>query len=403
VRQRVGIALVAACAGIGTTAPTPWPGGTVYRVRVDTAAAAVNVMMDIPRAPHVLRLAFARHPEYDDQIWRDVQDLVVESGGHPVSLAREDSAVWRATLPAGAAVVTYRLTLPRGRTNRRAWSPVVAADGALVGGDTFLYVVGDEQRSVRVILEGLPRDWQVATGLEPRGSPNAFQAPSATALVDSPILLGRLRSWTFTIDGVPIVSWLDDVMRALLAGYAGPSGFRSEDLERVTDSVCRCDLRAFFAAHVRGADTLDLNPFLASLGWRAVVAWGPATDSTGRAVPDRRIYAYVPSDSTGVRVVIWNPLSAWGRAGLQTNDVIVAVDGAPVQSAEAFRSRLAAASIGNSVAVRVARAGRAEDRVVHLTGYDGVAVRVEDASPLTERQHRMRALWMTGGGLSHDR
>ena len=598
-RWRVELGLIAMCAGVGTTALTPWPGGIVYRVRVDPAAATMEVAMDIARAPRVLRLAFARHPEYDDQVWRDVRDLEVEVDGRPIPVAREDSAVWRAALPGGAAVVRYRLALPRSRDDRRAWKPVVAPDGALIGGGTFLYVLGDERQPVRVVLEDLPPDWQVATGLEPGGPPNGFQAPSATALVDSPILLGRLRNWTFTIDGVPhhVVYWplpdavpfdtvrfvddvariartaagifghpvyrdywflfqdgagdalehansvilgarssqlaqnadafveeiaheyfhtwnlvrirprewegitpnpprrtrglwwgegvtmyyadallrraglrdsadarraleswiadylrnpgnmrvsperaswttndppsvnggftasyytlgsligqvldiairdstgmrrgLDDVMRALLVHAGGPSGFHDLDLERVTDSVCGCDFGAFFAAHVRSADTLRLNPYLASLGWRAVVTWGPARDTTGRAIPDRRVYAYVPSDSTGVRVVIWNPLSAWGRAGLETGDEIVALNGMRLTTADAFRARLAAAKIGDSLALRVVRAGRPEDHVVHLVGYEDVSVRLEDLSPLTERQRHMRALWMSGGG-----
>ena len=597
-RGLLGLAAIAVCATFGARKPAPWPGGVVYRVRVDTASATVDITMDLPHAPHVLRLAFARHPEYDDQVWHDVRDLAVEADGHRVPLAREDSAVWRATLPAGAAVVTYRLALPRDRANRRAWRPVVARDGALIGGDTFLYVLGDERRPARVVLDGIPSDWRVATALEPAGPPNSIRAPSATALVDSPILLGRLREWSFTIDGVPhhVVYWplpdavpfdtarfvddvsriaraaagifghpvyrdywflfqdgagdalehgtsvvigapsaelahnpdafneevaheyfhtwnlvrirpaawegitpaaprrtaalwwaegvtmyyadallrgaglrdstaarhaleswiadyfrnpgnmrisperasrtandppsvnggftasyytlgsligqvldiairdstgmrrgLNDVMRALLAEYGRPPGYRGDDLERVTDSVCGCELQAFFAAHVRGADTLDINRFLASLGWRAVVTRGPATDSTGHAVPDRRIYAHVLSDSTGVRVMIWNPLSAWGRAGLQTGDEIVAVDGVPVRTAQAFRTRLAAAQSGDSLVLRVTRAGRPEDRVVRLTGYEDVSVRLEDTSPLTARQRRMRALWMDGG------
>ncbi len=596
--RHVQIAVIAACAGIGTTAAfAPWPGGIVYRVHVDSAAATMDVAMNIPAAPHVLRLAFARHPEYDDQVWRDVRDLVVESGGRPVPLAREGAALWRATLPGASAVVTYRLALPRGRANRRAWRPVITGDGALVGGDTFLYVVGEEETPVRVALEGVPPDWQIATGLESGAAPNAFRAPSAVALVDSPILMGRLRRWDFAVDGVPhhVVYWplpdaapfdtvrfvsdvsriaraaagifgrpvyrdywflfqdgagdalehgnslvlgarssqladnpdafspeiaheyfhtwnlvrirpaeweeitpapprrttglwwgegvtmyyadallrraglrdspaaqraladwianyfrnpgntrisperaswtandppsvnggftasyyttgsllaqvldivirdstgmrrgLDDVMRAALAQYGGPPGFRSGDLEHVADSVCGCDLGPFFTAHVRGAEPLDVNRYLASLGWRAAVSWSPAADSSGRSLPDRRVFAYLPTDSTRVQLVVWNPLSAWGRAGLRTNDQLVAVDGVAMPTAEAFRTLLARTRIGDRLRVRVLRAGRARDRVVKLTGYADVHVRLQDTSPLTAGQRRMRALWMTG-------
>jgi hypothetical protein len=102
----------------GPSRTLPWPGGVVYTARINPAAATVDVTVIIPRAPHTLRVAFARHPEYDDQVWRDVRDLQVQANGHLIPVAREDSAVWRAALAGGTAVVRYRLALPRNRDNR---------------------------------------------------------------------------------------------------------------------------------------------------------------------------------------------------------------------------------------------------------------------------------------------
>jgi predicted metalloprotease with PDZ domain len=86
---------------------------------------------------------------------------------------------------------------------------VLAPHGGLLGGPhTFLYVLGAELAPAHVTLD-LPRDWQVATGLVPTADPRTFFAPSADVLVDSPILIGRLRSWRFAVHGVPhrVVYW----------------------------------------------------------------------------------------------------------------------------------------------------------------------------------------------------
>src|SRR2546427_12835379 len=49
----------------------------------------------------------------------------------------------------------------------------------------------------------------IATGLEPTVDPHTFFAPTVGVLVDSPLLVGRLRSWRFAVDGVPhrVVYW----------------------------------------------------------------------------------------------------------------------------------------------------------------------------------------------------
>src|SRR2546427_5416687 len=43
----------------------------------------------------------------------------------------------------------------------------------------------------------------IATGLEPTLDPHTFFAPTVGVLVDSPLLVGRLRSWRFARDRLP--------------------------------------------------------------------------------------------------------------------------------------------------------------------------------------------------------
>ena len=182
-----------------------------YTLRVDsTDLSGYAVEMRIRNAPDTLRLAMAVHPEYDDRFYRYVEGLVVEARGRPAQVTRLDSTLWRAVAPGGEAVVRYRIHLPPGRIDRRqAWVPFLSPTGGLVGElHSFMYLVGAERVPARVTLE-LPQGWDAATGLELTSDPRMFSAPTADILMDSPVLVGRLRTWRFAVGGVPhrVVYW----------------------------------------------------------------------------------------------------------------------------------------------------------------------------------------------------
>src|SRR2546425_8460262 len=181
-----------------------------YTLRVDAGdLSGFDVELRLRNVPDTFRLALVAHPEYDDRNWRFVEALRVETLHGAGTVAREDSALWRVVAPGGEALVRYRMRLPPPESPRAAWRPFLAATGGLVGGPhSFLYVVGATLGSSHVTLE-LPPEWQIATGLEPTLHPHTFFAPTVGVLVDSPLLVGRLRSWRFAVDGVPhrVVYW----------------------------------------------------------------------------------------------------------------------------------------------------------------------------------------------------
>src|SRR6184192_605572 len=173
-----------------------------YTLRVDVELRLRNV-------PDTFRLAMVAHPEYDDRYWRYVEALRVATSNGAATVTREDSALWRVVAPGGEALVRYRIHLPPAESPRAAWRPFLTATGGLVGGPhSFMYVVGATLAPSHVTLE-LPPEWEIATGLEPTLDPRTFFAPSVGVLVDSPLLVGRLRSWRFAVDGVPhrVVYW----------------------------------------------------------------------------------------------------------------------------------------------------------------------------------------------------
>jgi predicted metalloprotease with PDZ domain len=184
-----------------------------YTLRVDAADAADTqgfaVTIDVRGASDTVLLAMAAHPEYDDRYWRFVRDVRVDGAAGRASVAKADSAVWRVVAPGGSFALHYRLVLPPAERFRSAWRPFVAPTGALVGGiHSFMYVVGETLAPLHVRLD-VPDGWSIATGLTPTSDPRTFYAPSAAVLVESPMLVGRLRDWRFTEGGVPhrVVYW----------------------------------------------------------------------------------------------------------------------------------------------------------------------------------------------------
>ncbi|HYK82288.1 MAG TPA: PDZ domain-containing protein [Gemmatimonadales bacterium] len=577
-------------------APRPTLSYTVVIVAGDSAG--VRVVLETPPTQGPLRLAMARHPEYDDRFWRQVRDLRVEVAGRAVPLEREDSARWRAATLGRPATVRYRLELPaRDLGSRRSWRPFLGATGGLVGAtQTFLYVMGDTTAPARVTL-ALPAGWRVATGLEPTADPQVFTAADVRTLLDSPILVGELREWRFAVAGTPHrvcywplpgavpfdtaafvagleriaqatiaifgrppyraytfllqdgatdalehrnsvtlgapsavlardpnavadqlaheffhtwnlvrirprgwgaitseppartaslwwgegvtlyyadlllrragledtaaaraklaerigallrnpgnarisperASWttrdpptanggyvasyysqgmvlgqlldfairdstggrrgLDDVMRALFARSAAGPGYRERDLEATSNAVCGCDLEGFFRDHVRAARALDFDRFLKGVGLRAVITQPSAVDSLGQPLADLRVFAFMPEDGDRLELAIGNPESAWGRSGLRTGDALVALDGRPVETADAFRAVLARARVNDTVTVRYRRDGQPGEARVGLSGYTTVRVTLEDLPQRTEAERAAYGRWAAG-------
>jgi len=571
-----------------------------YTVRVEAGdVSGFDVELRLRNVPDTFRLAMVAHPEYDDRYWRFVEALRVETPSGAAAVTREDSALWRVVAPGGGALVRYRIHLPPAESPRAAWRPFLAATGGLVGGPhSFLYVVGATLAPSHLTLE-LPPEWQIATGLEPTLDPHTFFAPTVGVLVDSPLLVGRLRSWRFAVDDVPhrVVYWplpdaapfdtaalvgsierltrqavvlfgrapyrdysflledgaqgalehrssvtlgapsaalardpsallaetaheyfhtwnlmrihpaeygdvsyrtpprarglwwsegltmlyadlllrraglpvfdstrvahvegligrylaspgnsrfapesvsvvaygadpgalgdysasthlqgellgtmldlivrdatggarsIDDVMRAMLERFAGARGFTGRDIERTVVDVCGCNIHAFFEAHVRGPQPIDFDRYLRLIGLRAHVAWTPALGRDGQPAVDLRLYAWQPPAESLLSLVITNPGSAWGRAGLHTGDRLAALNGTAVATVADFRSIVTRLRIGDTAALEVRRPSGAWRTAVVVAGYERPVVRLEEIPGATERQRGLRSSWTTG-------
>jgi predicted metalloprotease with PDZ domain len=197
---------IAACLALTAQAPSRLSPITVdYTIRVDPAdLSGIAVEMQIRDAPAGFHVAMVTHTEYDDEYWRYLTELRGESGRGIVRIAREDSSLWRVAAPAGLITLRYRVRFPTAPPMQQAsWKAHLTPVGGLLGGPhSFLYVVGAERSPARVTVV-LPDGWRIATGLDTADAPRTFTAPNVATLVDSPMLVGLVRSWQFDVGGVP--------------------------------------------------------------------------------------------------------------------------------------------------------------------------------------------------------
>jgi predicted metalloprotease with PDZ domain len=176
-----------------------------YQLTVDPALTGWTVEMHLHDAPAALRLAMMTHPEYDERFYRYVRDFGAWSAAGPLPVAREDSTLWRITTSGGGdVVVRYRIELPPPAGGvRGSWTPFLSPTGGLIGGPhSFMYVVGGEAAPARVELR-LPPGWTAAAAVSRLPGVPVFAVPDAATLLDTPVLVGRLRTWSFEVDAVP--------------------------------------------------------------------------------------------------------------------------------------------------------------------------------------------------------
>jgi predicted metalloprotease with PDZ domain len=187
---------------------------------------------------------------------------------------------------------------------------------------------------------------------------------------------------------------MDDVMRAMLDRFAGRRGFEGRDVERVVEDVCRCDVTPLFDAHVRnGGRPMDFDRYLGLLGLRTRITREPAVWG-GRPERDLRIFAWEPPGEGGLRLIVTDPSSIWGRAGFHTGDRLTAVDGSPATTWPEFRGRLRNLAMGDSIRLEVRRPGGPHAATVVLTGFERPVVRIEDVPGASARQRVLREAWL---------
>ena len=187
---------------------------------------------------------------------------------------------------------------------------------------------------------------------------------------------------------------LDDVMRLMLARYSAERGYTTRDVEAVVQEVCGCLMRPFFDRYVRAGNPIPFDRYLALAGLRSVVTWGPGVGRDGAPMSDVRVFAWLPPGDSALRLLISNPASTWGAAGLHTGDRLARVNGAAVTTMDAFRAAFGGLKIGDTVTVEVQRPGGMLRATVVVPVQQRPTVRLEPLAAATERQLAIRKAWL---------
>ncbi len=183
---------------------------------------------------------------------------------------------------------------------------------------------------------------------------------------------------------------MDDVMRRLFDG-ASTQRVDGRVIEQAVEAVCSCDVTPLFDAHVRSAHVLDFDRYLGLIGLKTQVRWGPAVFN---GVPERdlRMYGFEPAaPDGGLRLIVTNPASIWGRAGLHSRDQLVSIDGTPVATWSDFRPRMQRLRLGDTVRVQVRRPSGPFEATVVVAGFERPTVRIEQLPNATLAQRRLAA------------
>ncbi len=179
---------------------------------------------------------------------------------------------------------------------------------------------------------------------------------------------------------------MDDVMRLL---FDRASGIDGRSIEQVVETVCTCDVTPFFNAHVRNAGAIDFDRYFGSIGLKTAVTSGPAVYN-GEPERDLRMFGYEPEADSGVKLIVSNPASIWGRAGLHSGDRLERIDGAPVKTWPELRTKLQSLHMGDTVRVEVRRPDGPFATTVRVAGFDRATVR------MTGTPNALGTAWLRG-------
>ncbi len=181
-----------------------------YLLTVDsTDFSSFAVQIKIRNVPDTFHVAMVAHPEYDDRYWRFVEDFFVDAKNGQGRVVREDSSLWKIITNGKEAVVHYRIRLPDVTGIRSSWKAYLTPTGGLVGGPhSFMYVVGATLIASHVAFD-IPKDWEIATGLQATSDKKVFYASSVAVLIDDPVFIGKFKCWWFTVDNTPhrVIYW----------------------------------------------------------------------------------------------------------------------------------------------------------------------------------------------------
>jgi len=182
---------------------------------------------------------------------------------------------------------------------------------------------------------------------------------------------------------------LDDLMRSMYANFSGEHGFTTNDVERLAEQVCGCNLKPFFDTYIRGAGGIDFNEYLRLAGLKMEVQWKKAARPDGTLIPDTRVGLPLRN---GLYSLFLYPGGAWMRAGLRNGDQLLKVNG----STDNFSNLIHGLHVGDHATVEVKRDGKNLQITVPMEPFDEPEVKIQELPNPSDRQKAILAQWTAG-------
>jgi predicted metalloprotease with PDZ domain len=160
----------------------------------------------------------------------------------------------------------------------------------------------------------------------------------------------------------------------------------SEGVREAAETVSHADLRWFFTKYVAGTEEIPWNDFFRSVGLRLVESKSTAPDAGFVASRNFDGPMTVSAVTAG---------SEAERAGLQTGDAILEINGTSV--GQESSQELSRSSPGVTISLKV-RSRRGGDRELKwkVGSRDEVSYEITDLERITPEQHARRAAWLKG-------
>ncbi|HVS98859.1 MAG TPA: PDZ domain-containing protein, partial [Puia sp.] len=193
---------------------------------------------------------------------------------------------------------------------------------------------------------------------------------------------------------------LDDLMREVFLQYGGKQPVSDSALETAAAAICGCGAaHDFFRNYLHEGKPIAFAKYLHLIGLRMTHDQPPAQDPQGRPLPDLRVYSWILRDDTSVRIGINNPNGCWAQAGLNTGDIITAIDDRPIHSRQDFAVALHSLRVGDTVHVSVKKETGTNTVPVYLTSYTSPVITITSDPAASAKQRRLFDQWASSAPL----
>jgi predicted metalloprotease with PDZ domain len=167
--------------------------------------------------------------------------------------------------------------------------------------------------------------------------------------------------------------------------YLKGRGYTIEEFAGVVSEVAGTDMSDFFTKYVRGTETLPYEMALAGVGLRLVKSQANQPYTAGIVLD--------PEDREILRLGAVRTGSPAERGGLQQGDVLMEIDGTPVNRYN-WRSILNRFKQGDRVPVSVRRFRETLDLTIQLDAPETFIYRIEENAGASAANKALRAAWL---------